>query len=79
MKPLAETIAAVGAPVFMQSVGDKSSPSAVVARFRRGGGRFDSRPSDIVQVTFNRQDGVPVRRQTGSAPSLRALPRSEAS
>ena len=69
MKPLAETIAAVGAPVFMHSVGEKSSPSAVVARFRCGGGKFDIGPSDIVQVTFNLQDGVPVRRQTGSAPS----------
>jgi AraC family transcriptional regulator len=52
----------------MQSVGEQSSPSAVVARFRHGGGKFDIRPSDIVQVTFNLQDGVPVRRQTGSAP-----------
>jgi AraC family transcriptional regulator len=67
MKPLDETIAAVGAPVFMRSVGEKSSPSAVVARFRHGGGKFDIRPSDIVQVTFNLQNGVPVRRQTGSA------------
>jgi AraC-like DNA-binding protein len=67
MKPLAETIAAVGAPVFMRSVGEKSSPSAVVTRFRHGGGKFDIRPSDIVQVTFNLQDGVPVCRQTGSA------------
>jgi AraC family transcriptional regulator len=69
MTPVAETIAAVGPPVFMHSVGEKSSPSAVVARFRCGGGKFDIRPSDIVQVTFNLQDGVPVRRQTGSAPS----------
>jgi AraC family transcriptional regulator len=66
MKPPAETIAAVGAPVFMRSVGEKSSPSAVVARFRHGGGKFDIRLSDIVQVTFNLQHGVPIRRQTGS-------------
>lgn len=69
MTPVAETIAGVGPPVFMHSVGEKSSPSAVVARFRCGGGKFDIRPSDIVQITFNLQDGVPVRRQTGSAPS----------
>lgn len=69
MKALADTIAAVGAPVFMQAVGEKSSPSAMVARFRYGGGKIDIGPSDIVQVTFNLQDGVPVRRQTGSAPS----------
>jgi AraC-like DNA-binding protein len=69
MRALADTIASVGAPVFMQSVGEKSSPSAVVARFRYGGGQVDIGPSDVVQVTFNLQDGVPVRRQTGSAPS----------
>jgi AraC family transcriptional regulator len=68
MTPVADTIAAVGLPVFMQSMGEQSSPSAVVARFRHGGGKFDIRPSDIVQVTFNLQDGVPIRRQTGSAP-----------
>jgi AraC-like DNA-binding protein len=69
MTPVAETVAAVGPPVFMQSVGEKSSPNAVVARFRHGGGKFDIRASDIVQVTFNLQDGVPICRQTGSAPS----------
>jgi AraC family transcriptional regulator len=69
MKPLAETIAAVGPPVFMHSVGEKSSPSAVVARFRHGGGKFDIRPSDIVAVTLNLQDGVPIHRQTGRAAS----------
>lgn len=69
MRALADTIASVGAPVFMHSVGEQSSPSAVVARFRYGGGKVDIGPSDVVQVTFNLQDGVPVRRQTGSAPS----------
>jgi AraC family transcriptional regulator len=68
MTPVTDTITAVGLPVFMQSVGEQSSPSAVVARFRHGGGKFDIRPSDIVQVTFNLQEGVPIRRQTGSAP-----------
>jgi AraC family transcriptional regulator len=67
MTPVAETIAAAGPPVFMHSVGAKSSPSAVVARFRHGGGKFDVRTYDTVQVTFNLQHGVPVRRQTGSA------------
>src|ERR1700712_5088067 len=69
MRALADTIASVGAPVFMQSVGEESSPSAVVARFRYGGGKVDVGRSDVVQVTFNLQDGVPVRRQTGSTPS----------
>lgn len=69
MKPVAETIAAVGPPVFMHSVGEESSPGAVVARWRHSGGKFDIAASDSVQVTINLQDGVPVRHQTGNAAS----------
>ena len=67
MAPVAETIAAVGPPVFMHSVGEESSPSAVVARWRHNGGIFDIAASDVVQVTINLQDGVPVRYQTENA------------
>lgn len=69
MKPVAGTIAAVGPPVFMHSVGEGSSPSVVVARWRHSGGTFDIAASDIVAVTINLQDGVPVRHQTGNAAS----------
>jgi AraC family transcriptional regulator len=69
MTPVAETIAAVGPPVFMHSVGQEPSPSVVVARWRHGGGTFDIAASDVVQVTINLQDGVPVRHQTGNAAS----------
>lgn len=68
MKPVDETIAAVGLPVFMHSVGEESSPSVVVARWRHSGGIFDIGASDVVRVTINLQDGVPVlRHQTGNA------------
>jgi AraC family transcriptional regulator len=72
MKAVAETIAAVGAPVFMHTVGDASWPSAVIARWRHGGGDFDIAASDIVSVVINLQDGVPVRHKTGDwAPRAR--------
>jgi AraC-like DNA-binding protein len=69
MKPVAETIAAVGPPVFMHSIGEKASPSAMIARWRHSGGDFDIGASDIVSVVINLQDGVPVRHRIGdSAP-----------
>jgi AraC family transcriptional regulator len=65
MKALAETIAAVGKPMFLHSLGEESSPKAVVARWRHSGGDFDIAASDIVSVVVNLQDGVPVRHKTG--------------
>jgi AraC family transcriptional regulator len=68
MRPLAETIAAVGKPMFLHSVGEQSSPKAMVARFSHNGGDFDIAASDIVRVAINLQDGVPFRQKTGNAP-----------
>jgi len=68
LKPLAETIAAVGKPIFLHSVGEQSSPKAMVARFSHNGGDFDIAASDIVRVAINLQDGVPFRQKTGNAP-----------
>jgi AraC-like DNA-binding protein len=65
MKPVAETIAAVGSPVFMHTVGETSLPSAMVARWRHSGGDFDIGASDIVSVVMNLQNGVPVRHKIG--------------
>jgi AraC family transcriptional regulator len=67
MKPVAETIAAVGPPVFMHSIGEKASPSAMIARWRHSGGDFDIGASDIVSVVINLQDGVPVRHRIGDS------------
>jgi AraC family transcriptional regulator len=50
-------------------VGDASSPSAVVARWRHGDGVFEIGPSDFVSVTISLQDGVFVRHQTENATS----------
>src|ERR1700719_3384918 len=61
MKPVAETIALVGEPEFLHSIGEKASPNAMIARWRHSGGDFDIGASDIVSVVVNLQDGVPVR------------------
>jgi AraC family transcriptional regulator len=64
--PVAETIAAVGPPVFMHTVGETSSPSAVIARWRHGGGEFNIGASDFVRVSLNLQDGGLIRHQIGA-------------
>jgi AraC family transcriptional regulator len=72
MTPVAETVAAVGSPVFMHTVGDKSSPYATIARWQHSGGEFDISPSDFVRITMNLQDGVPVVERKGNrAPRAR--------
>jgi AraC family transcriptional regulator len=65
MKPLAETIAAVGAPLFMHTVGRASSPVAVIARWRHGDVETDISPSDTIRIVVSLQDGQHARVQTG--------------
>jgi len=69
MKPVAETITALGVPVFMHTVGDGSSPSAVIARWRHSGAEIDIGASDIVRVAISLQDGQHVQVQTDKAAS----------
>jgi AraC family transcriptional regulator len=69
MKPVAETIAALGAPVFMHAVGERASPSVVVARWRHSGAEIDIGASDVVRVAVSLQDGQNVRLQTGNVAS----------
>jgi AraC family transcriptional regulator len=69
MKPVAETIAALGTPVFMHTVGEGSSPSAVIARWRHRGAEIDIAASDTVRVAISLQNGQHVREQRGNAAS----------
>jgi AraC-like DNA-binding protein len=69
MTPFNQAKAAVGPPVFLQTVGDLSAPDAMIARWRHNGAELDIDESDIVRVTVNLQDGVSVRHQTGDAAS----------
>jgi AraC family transcriptional regulator len=85
MKPVAEAITALGAPVFMHAVGDGSSPNAVIARWRHHGAEFDVSPSDTVSIAVSMQDvrhvwqltGEAARRATIGAGSLSVLPAHE--
>jgi AraC-like DNA-binding protein len=67
MTPFNQAKAAVGPPVFLQTVGDLPAPDAMIARWRHNGAEVDIDPSDIIQVAVNLQDGVPVRHRTGDA------------
>jgi AraC family transcriptional regulator len=69
MKPVVEMIAALGAPVFMHAVGERASPSVVVARWRHSGAEVDIGASDVVRVAVSLQDGQNVRLQTGNVAS----------
>jgi AraC-like DNA-binding protein len=86
MKPVAEAIAALGAPVFMHAVGAGSSPNAVIARWRHRGAEFDVSPSDTVSIAVSMQDvrqhvwqltGQAARRAAIGAGSLSVLPAHE--
>jgi AraC family transcriptional regulator len=57
MKLVAETIAALGAPVFMRTMGEESSPSAVIARWRHSGAEIDIGASHTVRVAMSLQTG----------------------
>ena len=67
MKLVAEAIAALGAPVFMRTMGEESSPSAVIARWRHSGAEIDIGASDTVRVAMSLQTGQHVCLRTGKA------------
>jgi AraC family transcriptional regulator len=73
MKAVAETIASLGAPVFMHAVGDGQSPNAVIARWRHHGAEFDVSPSDTVSIAVSLQDVRHVWQLTGKAASRAAI------
>jgi AraC family transcriptional regulator len=73
MKPVAEAIAALGAPVFMHAVGDGSSPNAVIARWRHHGAEFDVSPSDTVSIAVSMQEVRHVWQLTGRAARCAAI------
>jgi AraC family transcriptional regulator len=70
MTPFDQVKAAVGPPVFLETVGDLAAPDALIARWRHNGADVDIDESDIIRVTVNLQHGVPLRRQTGDGASV---------
>jgi AraC family transcriptional regulator len=67
MKAVAQIISLVGDPDFLHAIGEKTSPNAMVARWRHNGGDFDIGASDIVSVVINLQDGVPIHHKIGGS------------
>src|SRR3984957_7461232 len=67
MTPFNQAKAAVGPPVFLQTVGDLSAPDAMIARWRHNGVELGIDPAAITRVVVNLQAGVPVRHRTGHA------------
>ena len=65
IKPVAETLAVFGAPVFIRTVGDGSSPDAVVARWRHPGTQFELSPSDAVCIAVSMKQVKHVWQQPG--------------
>jgi AraC family transcriptional regulator len=74
MESFAETISAIGVPMFMHSLGEDLSPSVVVARWRHSDAEIDIGASGTVRVAINLQDGHHARHHIGSA-ALQAIPK----
>ena len=54
MTPFNQAKAAVGPPVFLQTVGDLSAPDAMIARWRHNGAEVDIDPSGNVTLDMTR-------------------------
>jgi AraC family transcriptional regulator len=67
MKAVAETVAALGTPVFMHEVGDGSSTNAVIARWRHPGTEFEVSATDAVCVAVSMQEVRHVWQRTDMA------------
>lgn len=65
MKAVAETIAALGEPIFLHSWGPGPSPAAMIGRWRHGDAQVDVAASDTVRVAISLQDGQQVQRRAG--------------
>ena len=67
MRAVDETIAAIGAPVLLQTVGDPKEPAATIARWRHHGAEVNITPADTVRVAISLQSGQHVRHESGAA------------
>jgi hypothetical protein len=67
MKAVAETIAAIGNPVLLQTVGNPTEPTATIARWRHNGCEVTITPADTVRVAISLQTGHHVRHESATA------------
>jgi AraC family transcriptional regulator len=67
VKAVAETIAAIGNPVLLQTVGNPTEPTATIARWRHNGCEVTITPADTVRVAISLQTGHHVRHESATA------------
>ena len=67
MKAFAETVAALGRPLFARGIGPVDSPRAMIARWKHGDARVQSNAIDAVRVCLSLRDGHTVRHGGGAA------------
>lgn len=61
MKAFAETVAALGRPQFVRSIGRSVDPPAVLARWKHGGARVETNAADAVRVCLSLRGDHTVR------------------
>jgi AraC family transcriptional regulator len=66
VKALAETIAALGHPQFIRSIGPSEDPPAIVARWKHGDAHVETNAADAVRVCLSLRGGHTVRQVRGS-------------
>ena len=71
MRALEDTIAALGAPVFVRALGAPSAPTAAIARWRHGAAVINVAPSNTIRLAMSLVDGRNARNR-GAAPDDRA-------
>ncbi len=65
MRALEDTIAALGAPVFIRTLGASSAPTAAIARWRHGAAVIDVAPSNTIRLAMSLVDGRNARARNG--------------
>jgi AraC family transcriptional regulator len=67
MKAVAETIAALGTPLFLNTVGNTNTPKATVARWRHNGFEATSSPSDTVRLIISLKSNLYAHHKSAAA------------
>jgi AraC family transcriptional regulator len=66
VKALAETVAALGNPQFVRSIGPSEDPPAIVARWKHGDARVETNAADALRVCLSLRGGHTVRHVGGT-------------
>ena len=74
MKAVLETIAMIGTPIFIQSVGEGPSLAATIARWRHGDAEVNIAASDTTLIAVSLQDRQPAQFRVGRDKSAVTIP-----